>query len=102
MGQKRKLESQNAGLWTQVADIAIAPLSEQTGAEVVGVDLTASGERSMVERFNRALADHGVLVFRDQRLDAEHMFQASRLFGDVYPHGSTKRDMPPPPLPMAA
>jgi len=69
----------------QVADIAIAPLSEQTGAEVLGVDLTAPVERSMVERFNRALADHGVLVFRDQRLDAEQMFQASRLFGDVYP-----------------
>ncbi len=69
----------------QAADIAIAPLSEHTGAEVLGVNLATPVERAMVERFNRALADHGVLVFRDQRLDAEQMFAASRLFGDVYP-----------------
>src|SRR5476649_756734 len=79
----------------QVADIAIAPLSEQTGAEVLGVDLTSPVERSMVERFNRALADHGVLVFRNQRLDAEQMFQARRLFGDVYPQKHEHHWLPP-------
>jgi taurine dioxygenase len=68
-----------------VVDIAISPLGEHTGAEVLGVDLTAPVERAMAARFGRALADHGVLVFRDQRLDAEQMFQSSRLFGDVYP-----------------
>jgi taurine dioxygenase len=68
-----------------VVDIASSPLGEHTGAEVLGVDLTAPVERAMAARFGRALADHGVLVFRDQRLDAEQMFQSSRLFGDVYP-----------------
>ena len=59
-------------------------LTEHTGIEVSGVDLTAfvsDGLRSdLIDAFQR----HLVLVIRDQNLDPQQMLGAVQLFGEVF------------------
>ena len=59
-------------------------LTEHTGIEVTGVDLTGSvsdGLRSdLIDAFHR----HLVLVIRDQNLDPQQMLDAVHLFGEVF------------------
>lgn len=60
---------------------SIMPLSDVLGAEVTGVDLREPVDGDTVTTFNRALAEHGVLVFRGQSLGAQQFLAAARLFG---------------------
>ena len=69
-------------------------LSEHTGAEVRGVDLTQPMDAAMRERLNRAFVEHSVLVFRDQHLSPQQLLDAVQLFGEVFPQHNTRFALP--------
>ena len=79
---------------TRVEDCTIAPLSAHTGAEVIGVDLTRPVDAALRARLNRAFVEHSVLVFRDQHLAPQQVFEAVQLFGEVFPQHNTKFALP--------
>ncbi len=66
------------------------PLSEHTGAEVLGIDLTAPVDAPAKEALNRAFSDHHVLVVRDQHLSAPQLAQAVELFGEIFRQQNTR------------
>jgi alpha-ketoglutarate-dependent taurine dioxygenase len=57
----------------------ITHLTSHTGAEVVGVDLTAPVDDALRDRLNRAFVKHSVLVFRDQHLSPHQLLSAVQL-----------------------
>ena len=61
----------------------LRPSGEGAGAEVVGVDLSAPVPNDVFDRIDRALAHHGVLVFREQRLIPERQLAFCERFGPV-------------------
>jgi taurine dioxygenase len=62
----------------------ITPLSGALGAEVTGIDLTALSEEGLAA-VRAALAGHGVLAIRDQRLTPETHKAFCRRLGDLLP-----------------
>jgi len=71
-------------------DYTIAPLSEHTGAEVRGIDLTEQIDEVARARLNRAFVDHAVLVFRDQHLTPQQLLEAVGLFGEPFPQHNSR------------
>ena len=65
------------------ARIAVRPSGEGAGAEVAGVDISAPLPDGVFAEIDRALAHHGVLVFRDQRLSPERQLAFCERFGPV-------------------
>ena len=65
------------------ARIDVRPSGEGAGAEVEGVDLSAPLPDGVFAEVDRALAHHGVLVFRDQRLSPERQLSFCERFGPV-------------------
>jgi taurine dioxygenase len=63
------------------AAVHLRPLSAALGAEVLGVDASRPVEQSVVTALRAALDEHGVLLFRGQRLDPERHLAFSRRFG---------------------
>ncbi len=61
----------------------LRPSGEGAGAEVIGVDLAVHLPDDVFARIDRALADHGVLVFREQRLPPERHLAFCERFGPV-------------------
>ena len=61
----------------------LRPSGEGAGAEIAGVDLSAPVPDDVFDRIDRALAHHGVLVFRDQRLIPERQLAFCERFGPV-------------------
>ena len=49
-------------------EYTLSPLSEHTGAEVRGIDLTELADEVSRARLNRAFVDCSALVFRDEHL----------------------------------
>jgi taurine dioxygenase len=79
-------------------DYTISALSEHTGAEVRGIDLTQPvGEAARV-RLNRAFVVHSVLVFRDQHLTPHQLLAAIGLFGEIFPQHNSRFALPDCPL----
>lgn len=64
-----------------MGDLALRPLHPSLGAEVVGLDLTAPADAATRAALEHALADHLVLVFRDQAFTPAQYLAAARLFG---------------------
>ncbi len=58
-------------------------LSDQTGAEIGGVDLTAVMDDKMIDALKAALDEHSVLVFRDQRFDDDTQTAFSARWGPL-------------------
>jgi taurine dioxygenase len=79
-------------------DCTITRLSDHTGAEVRGVDLTNPVGDELRERLNRAFSEHSVLVVRDQHLSPQQVVDAVRLFGEVFPQQDKKFALPECPL----
>ena len=75
-------------------DIAITPLTEHTGAEVHGVDLTCPLDVETRARLNRAFVEWSVLVIRGQTLSPHQLLDAVRLFGEVFPQHNTRFALP--------
>jgi taurine dioxygenase len=65
------------------ASIAVRPLSTAVGAEILGLDLADSLPASTTEAIRRALFEHGVVFFRDQKLTPEQHLALARRFGEI-------------------
>jgi len=55
----------------------------ETGAEIVGLDLTAPVDDAKRKALNAAFAQYHVLVFRDQKMTAPDFAQAGEIFGTI-------------------
>jgi taurine dioxygenase len=75
-------------------DVTISKLTEHTGAEVRGIDLTAGIDPETREQLNQAFVDRSVLVIRGQTLSPQQLLDAVRLFGDVFPQHNTRFALP--------
>ncbi len=63
--------------------IDVRPVAGALGAEISGLDLARPLTPAMAERIRRALTEHLVLFFRDQRLTPEQHLDFSRIFGPL-------------------
>lgn len=61
--------------------IQLRPLSPALGAEVLGLDVGKCVADATIDALGSALDEHGVLLFRGQRLDPEAHIAFSRRFG---------------------
>lgn len=66
--------------------LEIHDLSPAIGAEVTGIDPRVPLGRDAVARIDQALAERGVLLFRDQPLSARELVAFSRQFGALQEH----------------
>lgn len=66
--------------------IAVRPLSPALGAEVEGVDLSRPLGEAQLADIRKAIADHLVLVFRDQDITSEDHKRFARHFGTLHRH----------------
>lgn len=62
--------------------LEIRPMAGAVGAEIGGVDLADLSD-GVVADIKGALAQHGVVVFRDQTLTEEQHIAAARCFGEI-------------------
>ncbi|HTI83316.1 MAG TPA: TauD/TfdA family dioxygenase [Acetobacteraceae bacterium] len=72
----------------------ITPLSDHTGAEVRGLDLSQPLNETLRTWLNQAFVDHSVLVFRDQHLSPPELLSAVQMFGEVFPQHNTRFALP--------
>jgi len=72
----------------------ITPLTEHTGAEVRGLDLSADVDPAIRADLNRAFARHHVLVIRDQEYTPEDFKKAAQVFGELLPHDKKQHHVP--------
>ena len=61
----------------------LSPLSEHTGIEARGVDLSKPLDAETKAQLNKAFVEHSVLVIRDQHFTAKQYEQAASLFGEL-------------------
>jgi taurine dioxygenase len=59
------------------------------GALIEGVDLTRDLSNRQADELNRALVEHQVLFFRDQKLDYDAAKRLGRHFGELHIHPNT-------------
>ena len=69
-------------------------LTDRTGAEAVGIDLTKPVSADDKAALNRAFVEHSVLVVRDQRLTPPEVLTAVELFGPIFHQHNTKFALP--------
>ena len=72
----------------------IRRLTESTGAEAIGVDLTRPVSADARTALNRAFVEHSVLVIRDQALTPAQVLNAGELFGPVFHQHNTRFALP--------
>jgi taurine dioxygenase len=77
---------------------AITPLSEHTGAEVLGIDLSEPVDEAAGKDLNGAFTDRSVLVFREQHLSPHQLVAAVGLFGEIFPQHNSRFALPECPL----
>src|SRR5438270_4261542 len=82
----------------RLMNYTIAPLSEHTGAEVRGIDLTEPINEVVQVQLNRAFVDSSVLVFRNQHLTPRQLLDAVGLFGEPFPQHNSRFALPECPL----
>jgi taurine dioxygenase len=66
--------------------ITVTPIAPALGAEVTGVDLSKELSAAQLADIKRAIADHLVLIFRDQNIHAEDQKRFARHFGTLHRH----------------
>jgi len=72
------------------ARIEVRPIAGSIGAEIHGVDVSAELPDETIGDIRRALLDHCVIFFRDQKLDAERQKAFARRFGKIFIHPNYK------------
>ena len=70
--------------------ITFKPLSDHTGVEVEGLDLSQPLSSETQERVYRAWLEHSVLVVRDQNLNPHELLAAAKQFGDPLHQHNTR------------
>jgi taurine dioxygenase len=68
------------------AGLVVARLGPYLGAEISGVDLGRELTQSQVEILSQALAEHELLVFRDQAIPADALVAFGQHFGELTVH----------------
>jgi len=76
--------------------IEVRPITGALGAEIHGADLSADLDVATVAAIRRALLDHCVIFFRDQRFDAAQHKALARRFGEIFVHPNYKGTGPDP------
>ena len=77
-----------------MTSFTIAPLTEHTGAEVVGFDFRNPIDADSRATLNEAFAAHHVLVMRGQDFSPNDFKAAVQLFGELQPHDKKERHVP--------
>jgi taurine dioxygenase len=77
-----------------MSSFTITPVTEHTGAEVSGIDVTQPIDTQTRAALNRALADSHVLIMHDQHFSPEQFKAAVQLFGELQPHDKRERHVP--------
>ena len=72
----------------------ITPLTEHTGAEIRGLDLTKPVDAETRAVLNAAFAKHHVLVVRDQKYEPADFKRAVQLWGELQPHDKKDHHIP--------
>jgi len=66
--------------------IQVAPCTPVIGAEISGIDLGQPLDAEVVAELRRALLDHLVIFFRDQKIGVDSHKALGRHFGDLHVH----------------
>ena len=74
--------------------LRITRLSDHTGAEATGIDLTGPVTPEDRARLNQAFTEHSVLVVRDQQMTPHQVLDAVQLIGDVFIQHNTRFALP--------
>ncbi len=61
----------------------VRPLTSSGGAEIFGVDISQPQAPTTVAQLRQALLDHGVIFFREQKLEPESHKAFARVFGEI-------------------
>lgn len=72
----------------------IRQLTQHSGAEAVGIDLTRPVSAEARIALNQAFVEHSVLVIREQSLSPAQVLTAVELFGPVFHQHNTKFALP--------
>lgn len=85
--------AQNA---TAASTLRIEQCGAYLGAKVTGIDLSKPVSEADVETLKNAHAEHGLLVFRDQQMDASDLISFGERFGPltVHPFAPNSGDRP--------
>jgi taurine dioxygenase len=68
------------------ARIDVQPIAGALGAEIHGVDVAQELDDATIADIRGALLDHGVIFFRDQKLDIDRHKAFTRRFGEIFIH----------------
>src|SRR5262249_18796668 len=74
-----------------MVSFTITPLTDHTGAEVIGLDFTQPIDIETRATLSRAFAERHVLVMRNQHFTPEQFRAAAQLFGELHPHDKKER-----------
>ena len=66
--------------------IEVEPLSPIIGAEVSGIDISKPLDEGVLEEVNKALLEHQVIFFRDQKMSLERHKAFGLNFGSLHIH----------------
>ncbi|HYD06227.1 MAG TPA: TauD/TfdA family dioxygenase [Reyranella sp.] len=72
----------------------ITAMTDHTGAEVRGVDLSRSVSAEVRQALTDAFVKHHVLAIREQGLAPAQLLEAVTLFGEVFPQHNTRFALP--------
>ncbi|MGD0640185.1 MAG: TauD/TfdA family dioxygenase [Roseiarcus sp.] len=83
---KQALEAWNAAKSAPYRTLTTTPLAPTLGVEIQGVDLSRDLSDEQLTEIRRALAEHLVLVFRDQKISIDDQKRFARHFGSLHRH----------------
>ena len=72
------------------SQIEVRPIAGSIGAEIHNVDVSQDLDAATIADIRKALLDHCVIFFRDQKLDAERHKAFTRRFGQIFIHPNYK------------
>jgi taurine dioxygenase len=70
--------------------IEVRPIAGSIGAEIHNVDVSEDLDEATIGDIRKALLDHCVIFFRNQKLDAERHKAFTRRFGEIFIHPNYK------------
>jgi taurine dioxygenase len=77
-----------------MVSFTITPLTEHTGAEVVGIDFTQPVDNETKSILNDAWSKYHVMVMREQNFTPAEFKRAATTFGELLPHHNKEHRVP--------
>lgn len=74
------------------ATLNLSPVSAVMGAAIVGEDLSRTLTPGLIAQTRQAFLDNHVLVFRDQHMSPENIYDLASIFGEVEQHKVRQAD----------